>query len=136
MAATGLGQLLAEATSLFSMDGYVAKKEAVTATDHFYTDGTACGSLFKLVLKRGDGMVRDVLYFYPNGQWVSLYGAQGVTSAIEAWKARVRDIFDPVKIKERTQARVEALKEDLMREAWKPARIAAALEAGIEPEDL
>jgi hypothetical protein len=133
---TGLGTLLAETTSLFSMTGYTARKEEVTATDHFYTDGTVCGSLFKLVLKREDGVVRDVLYFYPNGQWVSLYGAQGITAAIEEWKWRVLDLFDPAKIRARTQARVAALKEDLMREAWKPARVAAALEAGMEVDEL
>ncbi len=134
--ASGLGTLLAETTSLFSLPGFTAKKEEVTGTDHFYTDGTVCGSLFKLVIQRPDDVVRDVIYFYPNGQWVSLYGANGVTAAIEEWKRRVIELFDPAKIKARTQARVGALKEDLMREAWKPARIAAALEAGIEPEEL
>jgi hypothetical protein len=136
MATGGLGRLLAETTSLFSIPGYTAKKEEVTATDHFYTDGTVCGSLFKLILKREDDVVRDVLYFYPNGQWVSLYGAQGVTAAIEQWKQRVADLFDPAKIRARTQERVAALKEDLMREAWKPARIEKALEAGMEMEEL
>ena len=138
MATTGsLGALLAETTSLFSMPGFRAKKEDVNATDHFYTDGLACGALFKLILEReADGVCVDMIFFYPNGQCVFMHAQQGVGAAILAWKRRVLDLFDPVKIRTRTQARVAALKEDLMREAWKPARVAAALDAGVEVDEL
>jgi hypothetical protein len=132
----GLGILLGETTSLFSLSGFIAKKEEVNGTDHFYTEGTVCGSLFKLVIRNRDGEHHDSIYFYPNGQWVSLWGGRGITAAIDEWKKKVIELFDPLRIKARTVARTEALKEDLMREAWKPERIAAALEAGIEPEDL
>jgi hypothetical protein len=110
--------------------------EPTTPLDHFYTDGTACGSAFKLVFTAEKGGYMNTVYVYPNGSWVSLLDPKAVAEYMQAWRKKIAEIFDPAAIKARTQERTRALKEEIVAEAFKPSRIEAALAAGVEVEDL
>lgn len=64
--------------------------EPISATDLFYTDGLAQGSLFKLLFQtKGDNghlYLRSIVYIYPQRWWVS-YGSitDAESLAIHDW---------------------------------------------------
>jgi hypothetical protein len=63
--------------------------EKISPLDHYYTDGSACGSFLKLVLERKGSTVS--IYFFPSGiYWSSASLSQEEESVLEGWLAVVK----------------------------------------------
>ena len=112
----------------------------VTATHHFYTDGTACGSCWALHFewpsgKRGE-MRLATGYLFPNGHCWWSAGTKQLNEIVGGWVTVVRDNFDPALSRARTAERVGCFKEELVAASWKPERVARWIGAGLELEDL
>jgi hypothetical protein len=109
--------------------------EPVTSLDHYYSDGAACGSCFKLVFYDSLGYV-STAFLFPNGCWSCTNNAMRLEHTMATWLTEVKALFDPVVAKAAANAKAEAIQEELVAAAFKPARVAAALEAGANVEDL
>lgn len=112
----------------------------VTELDHFYTDGTACGSVCVLLFSRPSGRRGELLfsqaYVFPNGScwWAMPFAkAQEIT---EAWIKQVSHLFHPTVCRERVIERTQSFKEELVAAAWSTERVARWIEQGLELEHL
>lgn len=107
----------------------------VTGSDHYYTDGAACGACLKLLLPQSHQ--RHIVYLFPSGRLLPLTALDSdAAAAIKNWVALATTLFSPAVAAERVQGRTRSVKEELMAAAWHTRRVAAALEQGIEMEAM
>ena len=104
--------------------------------DHFYTDGTACGSFCRLTFYESTGGYVTTAYLFPNGSWVCLGHSGRLEHTMGTWVQQVRTLFDPAVARAAAEAKAAAIKEELVAEAFKPSRVEAALAAGVDVDQM
>lgn len=111
--------------------------ETTTATDHFYTDGLACGSLFKLTFSQIHAGSRQgpccIVFVYPSLRTACLplcsSGTPKETEAIvRTWIDIATQLFGTAESRARQTERMRCWKEELIAAAWHPRRVARWIE--------
>ena len=117
--------------------------EEITREDHIHAKRayglSICGTALKLrfTWKEGETFHHSYFYFYPSGSF-----QVGGSIPPELWKEFgnwlnwLHAVYNEDAHRSRCLRRTEDLKEELIAAAWAPQRIATALEAGQQLEDM